>query len=183
MPVRRAAHVLVAAAGRLLVVGGVGDEAGVTLSYDPATDLWERRAPMLTLREHLSAAAIDDRIYVAGGRWATTGNVATLEVYDPAADTWQMLSSMPTPRGGLTAAALNGQLHVLGGEAFDPTRTFPEHEVYDPALDRWSRAADLPTSRHGLGSAVLDQTLYIIGGGLQAGLSSSTIVEAFQADN
>jgi N-acetylneuraminic acid mutarotase len=136
---------------------------------------------MPTVREHLAAATLGERIYVVGGRWAGRGNVADLEVYDPASDTWQILAAMPTPRGGLTAAVLDGQLHVLGGEALDSGYTFPEHEVYDPAGESWTRAADLPTPRHGLGSAVLDRTLYVIGGGQRAGLSVSTIVEAFSA--
>jgi N-acetylneuraminic acid mutarotase len=182
LPLRRAAHVLVATSGRLFVVGGVGDEPGVTLAYDPLTDTWERRAPMPTLREHLSAAVVDERIYVIGGRWADRGNLASNEVYDPASDQWHALSPMPTRRGGLTAANLNGQIHVLGGEAFDPNRTFPEHEVYDPTVDSWTTAEPLPTPRHGLGSAVLDGALYIIGGGTSAGLSTSTAVELFQSD-
>ena len=52
--------------------------------------------------------------------------------------------------------------------------------VYDPVLDAWSTVEALPTSRHGLGSAVVDGTLYVIGGGTSAGLSASTIVEAYR---
>jgi N-acetylneuraminic acid mutarotase len=180
LPLRRSAHALIASGGRLFVVGGVGDEAGVTLAYDPQTDSWERRAAIPTLREHLSATVLDERVYVMGGRWGDQGNLATVEVYDPASDQWHSLAPMPTRRGGLTTSALNGRVHVLGGEAFDPNRTFPEHEVYDPALDSWTTLESLPTPRHGLGSAVADGTLYIIGGGTSAGLSASTTVEAFR---
>jgi hypothetical protein len=71
---------------------------------------------------------------------------------------------------------------VLGGEAFDPNRTFGEHEVYDPVIDAWTEAERLPTSRHGLGSAELNGTLFVIAGGTSAGLSASTIVDAFLDD-
>ncbi len=179
LPLRRSAHVLLAAANRLFVVGGVGDRPGVTLEYDPSTDTWTERAPIPTLREHLSAAVLNDRIYVAGGRWASDGNLAALEAYDPSTDTWQGLPSMPSRRGGLTASFLDGKLHVLGGEALDSSHTFPEHEVYDPESGTWSAEADMPTPRHGLGSAVLDHTLYSIAGGRTAGLSVSNLVEAF----
>ena len=179
LPLRRSAHVLVAAANQLFVVGGVGDRPGVTLAYDPSTDRWTERAAIPTLREHLSAAALDDRIYVAGGRWGSAGNLGAFEVYDPAGDTWQTLPPLPSRRGGLTASFLDGKLHVLGGEALDSGATFPQHEVYDPVTGAWSAEADMPTPRHGLGSAVLDHTLYTIAGGRTAGLSASTLVEAF----
>src|SRR5262249_3652311 len=130
-----------------------------------------------TVREHLSAAVVDERIYVIGGRWDDQGNLATNEVYDPASDRWEVRSPMPTRRGGLTAAVVDGQIHVLGGEAFDPNRTFPEHEVYDPLIDGWTTAQPLPTPRHGLGSAALEHDLYIIGGGTSARLSPSTTVQ------
>src|SRR5262249_34722123 len=96
MPVRRAAHVLVAAAGRLFVVGGVGDEPGVTLSYDPTIDLWERRGPLLPLRGHLSAAAIDHRIYLAGGRLGTPRHRAPPVVSDPPPSPRRLLSVLAT---------------------------------------------------------------------------------------
>jgi N-acetylneuraminic acid mutarotase len=182
LPLRRSAHVLVAAAGGLFVVGGVGDRAGVTLAYDPTSDTWQTRAPLPTLREHLAAAVLDDRIYVVGGRWADVRNLATLESYDPYTDTWQSLPAMPTARGGLTASFLrlnDGRLHVVGGEALDSSLTYGQHEVFDPSTGAWSLEADMPTPRHGLGSVGLNGSFFTLGGGKTSGLAVSDRTEVF----
>jgi N-acetylneuraminic acid mutarotase len=134
---------------------------------------------MPSAREHLSAAVVNGRAYVIGGRWQDRGNVGTVEEYDPEADTWRERAPLPTARGGLTAAAVNGRIHVVGGEAFGPERTFGEHEVYDPAADAWESAPPMPVARHGLASAGLDGRFYVIAGGRTAGLSVSDITEIF----
>jgi N-acetylneuraminic acid mutarotase len=170
---------MVGVGDRLYVIGGVGEEPRVTLEYTPESDSWTRRAPMPAEREHLAAAALDGRIYVIGGRWGSRGNLRTVEEYDPASDSWRIRTPLPTARGGLTAATVEGHIHVVGGEAFDPSRTFPEHEVYDPEADRWESAPPLPTARHGLASAGLDGRFYVIAGGRTAGLSVSDLTEIY----
>ena len=49
---------------------------------------------MPTARSELAAAALDGRIYVAGGiaQWGTT---AAFEAYDPATDRWEELPPLP----------------------------------------------------------------------------------------
>ena len=170
---------MVAVDDRLFIFGGVGDQPRVSLEYLPASDTWQRLAPMPAEREHLAAAVVDGRVYVIGGRWGDRGNLRVVEEYDPATDSWRTRAPMPTARGGLTAATLDGRIHVLGGEAFDPARTFADHEVYTPATDRWEAAPPLPTARHGLASAALDSRLYVIGGGRTAGLSVSPLTEIY----
>jgi N-acetylneuraminic acid mutarotase len=131
-------------------------------------------------REHLAAAVVGGMVYVIGGRWNDTGNVADATLYDPAGDAWTELAFMPTARGGLTAATLEGRIHVTGGESFGGgSRTFEEHEVYDPATDAWTTLPPLPTSRHGLASQGVDGRLYVIAGGETPGLSVSGYVEVF----
>jgi N-acetylneuraminic acid mutarotase len=170
MPLRRAAHAMVALDGRLYVAGGVGQAPEKLLRYDPAADRWDvPAAPLPTLREHLAAVALDGKLHVIGGRWRGKGNLATLEIYDPAADAWRRGADMPSPRGGITAAALAGHLHVTGGEDLSSGETFAAQDVYDPATDRWTSAAPLPAARHGLASGVTDNRWYVVGGGEKAG--------------
>lgn len=180
MPLRRSAHVLVAVDQRLYVVGGVGDQPGVTLAYDPDRDAWETRQPIPTPREHLSAATAGGWIYVVGGRWADRGNLDAAEAYNPVSDTWTPLPPLPTARGGLTAGALHGRIHALGGEAFGPDRTFVEHEVFDTLLGQWAVAPPMPTARHGLAAVGIQGQLYVIGGGERAGLTTTPLVEVFE---
>jgi N-acetylneuraminic acid mutarotase len=170
LPAPRAAHAMAVVAGKLYVVGGVGPESDHVWVYDPTTDRWDGLgAPLPTRREHLAAAALDDKLLVVGGRWGDAGNLATLETYDPATGRWTRGPDMPTARSGLTAGALAGRLHVTGGEGLSSGDVFGEHEVYDPMAGRWTAGAGLPTLRHGLASAVLGERWYVIGGGTRAG--------------
>jgi Kelch motif len=63
---------------------------GCATAQDLPPGPWTRAAPMPTARSELAAAALDGRIYVAGGiaRWGTT---AAFEAYEPARDRWEEL--------------------------------------------------------------------------------------------
>jgi N-acetylneuraminic acid mutarotase len=183
MPAPRAAHASVALGGLLFVVGGVGPNSHELWVYDPSTNTWDRtRAPLPTIREHLTAVGLNGKLYVIGGRWSNV-NVATLEEYDPATNTWTGRPSMPTARSGLTSSVVNGRIHVTGGEDLFSSKTYNQHEVYDPALNAWGVFPNMPTSRHGIPSATVNGRWYVIGGGLLAGggtyQSLSNIVEVF----
>src|SRR5688572_7474012 len=115
LPAERAAHSSVAVDGRLYVVGGVGNDAAAIRAYNPATNTWDAgRAPLPTLREHLTAAVVNNRIYVISGRWST-GNVGTVEEYDPATNIWTSKAPIPTPRSGITSGVIDGKIHVTAG--------------------------------------------------------------------
>jgi N-acetylneuraminic acid mutarotase len=69
---------------------------------------------MPTRRGGLSAAVLDERIYVFGGETSTSVFDDT-ERYDPASNGWSALAALPTARHGLAAAALHGRIYVIGG--------------------------------------------------------------------
>ncbi|MET0540716.1 MAG: kelch repeat-containing protein [Variovorax sp.] len=87
LPTARSGHGLVVYRGRfyamggeggILIAGGVPRQAkvfGQMESYDPATDTWQRHAPMPTPRHAVGAALIGDWIYVAGGGAVLGGSV------------------------------------------------------------------------------------------------------------
>lgn len=76
LPAPRAAHGMAAIEGKLYVVGGAGPDSKVLWIYDPATDRWDAaRAALPTQREHLTVTVLDSKLYVAGGRWAESGNL------------------------------------------------------------------------------------------------------------
>lgn len=183
LPAERAAHSSVAVGGRLYVVGGVGSDAAAIRAYNPATNTWDAgRAPLPSLREHLTAAVVNNRIYVISGRWST-GNVGTVEEYDPATNAWTPRASIPTPRSGITSGVIEGKIHVTAGEGHPSGATISSHEVYDPATDTWATFPSMPTARHGLASGVVNGRWYVIGGGLLEGggtfSSLTNVVEVF----
>ena len=184
MPENRAAHASVATGGLLYVVGGVGPNNAQLWVYNPATNSWDSsRAPLPTQREHLTAVALDGKLYAIAGRWIGQGNMGTLEEYNLATNAWTTRPSMPTPRSGLTASVVAGRIHVTGGEDLGSSQTYNQHEVYNPRSNSWAAFQNMPTSRHGLPSASIDNRWYVIGGGLLAGnqtyTSLTNIVEVF----
>ncbi len=172
MPGHRAAHLMLATAGKLYVFGGEslpGEDARVPFVFDLATQTWSSLAPLSEPRDHLAGAEIDGVLYLFGGRLKHSGNYALAEAYDPATDTWRQLADMPTPRSGAAAVAVAGRVHVLGGEDITRECTYATHEVYDPATDTWTSAPALPTPRHGFGAVVVGDSVYVVGGARGSG--------------
>jgi hypothetical protein len=94
----RAAHALVTLPdGRVLAIGGLG-EGRVHLRaverYDPATNRWEARAPLLDALGNAYAALLEDGRVVASGPLQSS-----LQVYTPSTDTWARLTTFPGPVG------------------------------------------------------------------------------------
>jgi N-acetylneuraminic acid mutarotase len=155
--------------------------------YDPATDSWERLAPMPTPRNHHIAGTVDGRILVTGGRILGAGGRATAnmgitvtEVYDPATDSWSEGPPLPTGRSGSAGALLDGRFYVFGGEASDGTgRTFivDVAERFDPARNAWERLPPMPSARHGFGAVVVDGRIYAVSGGPTPAYSFATANE------
>jgi N-acetylneuraminic acid mutarotase len=157
---------LAAADGRLWLAGGyLGgfslDETSRSLHvYDPGGDRWQRRADMPGRRAAHGLAALDGRLYLAGG---VGDRPDRMWVYDIAADRWSEVAG-PIPREHLGVTAANGRVYVLAGRGFG-RGIVPTAEAYDPALGSWSRLADMPGGCGGCSAAATaDGRLHITGG-------------------
>ena len=103
-------------------------------AYDPATGIWEKLAPLPTVREHMPAVVLGGKIHVPGGRFETIEhNIDVHEVYDPVTNSWVEAAPLPTPRSGTAGAVLDGRVLVFGGQ--EPAGVFRKNEAYDPATD------------------------------------------------
>ena len=170
-------HIGVAAVdGKIYVVGGFTKsfrERGPVESlwqYDPATDRWERRAPLPTPRGALAVAALDGKIYAMGGeRFSAAGSkekyepVADVAVYDPKANAWEVLPPMRQKRDHLVAAAIGGRIYAVSGRE-RPNYMLRTTEEYNPATRTWSDRAPMPSGRSGGAGAVVNDRLYVFGG-------------------
>jgi N-acetylneuraminic acid mutarotase len=131
---------------------------------------------MPTPRNHTTAAAVNGRIYVIGGRVGAAfiglaSDISVVEEYNPATDKWSApRARMPTARSALGSGAINGKIYVAGGEFQDPhmMATFKAVEAYDPATDSWSIMPSMPVSRHGLAAGVVGNRLILVGGDVQS---------------
>ena len=185
MPTARFSLGLAAApSGKLYAVGGYNGSGACPPNtycarveeYDPATNFWTPRAPLLTSRLSLGlAAAPNGKLYAVGGSHANgTVHLATVEEYDPAADQWTPRAPMSAHRIDLgLATAPNGRLYAVGGynedKGFLPAKGFVDTvEEYDPVANSWATLpvlSPLTPARFGLGVAAgTNGRLYAIGG-------------------
>jgi N-acetylneuraminic acid mutarotase len=156
--------------GIIYVIGGQSGALFVIHSdveaYDPATDMWTRKADMPTARYWHAACVVDGQIYVSGGspKWGEGLSLTTVEVYDPATDTWTQASDMPRSRISHTASVVAGKMHIIGGADLERGKNVLTVDVYDPATDTWATATDHPTAIDTHTAAVVDGKIYTIGG-------------------
>jgi N-acetylneuraminic acid mutarotase len=145
--------------------------------YDPTTDTWTARRPMLSARERLAAVALDGKLYAIGGfdgartgcdRWLTS-----VEAYDPATDTWTARAPLPARRELLAAVAVHGKIYAFGGdfpqpgflcEGLIPIATVNDVYQYDPLADAWVTMTSMPTARESLAAVAIGADVYAIGG-------------------
>jgi len=198
MPTPRGALAYAVLDGRIHTVGGTVEDkealdhnahntdspdasVGTHEVYDPATDSWERLAPMPTARNHHAAGVAVGRLYVTAGRAGDDFTMTVTEAYDPIADRWEEAPPLPTGRSGVAAAAWDSRIYVFGGETFDPgmERTFDDAEVYDPRTNRWDALEPMPTARHGLGAGVVNGMIYVVSGGPEPGFSFGSANERY----
>jgi N-acetylneuraminic acid mutarotase len=172
--------------GRIYVIGGfsqslfsVWHPVATVYAYDPSADTWTERRAMANPRGALAVAAINGKLFAAGG-YDGTANSAAVEEYDPQANAWSTRAPLPTPRDHLAVAAARGKVYAIGGRVNrDYGRNLSVTEVYDPAADRWTTAADLPTARSGVTSSVINDVIYVLGGESPGGTFSAN--EAYAA--
>ncbi len=119
-------------------VGGINTVQPDTLEYDPATNVWTRKARMPTARGGIASGLVHDRIIVFGGEGPSgrpEGTYAQVEEYDPATNTWRTLAPMPFPRHGFYGAVVGQRVFLPGGGPRAGGTFSQTHDVFylDPA--------------------------------------------------
>ena len=106
--------------GNVYVIGGRIEgtfpitNVNVTEMYDPKTDIWMTLDPMLSARSGISAASINNTIYVFGGE-DVTKTYNNNEKYDVKDKKWESKEPLPTARHGLSAVSGNDKIYIIGG--------------------------------------------------------------------
>jgi N-acetylneuraminic acid mutarotase len=136
----------VAIAGRIYVAGGryngggVGDPRTDSLDmYDPQTNTWSARRPMLRPRGGVAGVAARGCFHVYGGEGTGIGEPNNVfpdhDVYNPTTDTWTPLKRLPVPFHGVTGGAfVDGLIFMPGGGTSSGGESGgTQHQVYRPA--------------------------------------------------
>ena len=178
MPTSRTDFCAAVVNGKIYVIGGTkghtisGGELDVVEVYNPLTDTWETKTPMLVARRASACGVIGNKIYVAGGSptswWGSNTN--KLDVYDPATDTWDITKAdMLKSLFGPTGAVLGDKFYLIGGLHSGTWTGQKWVQIYDPATNSWELGPNLMYERFAHSVEVVDGKLYVIGGTNKSG--------------
>src|SRR5437870_9109288 len=96
--------------------------------------IWRELARMPSMRQELSTAVLDGKIFVIAGFDSGGLSTNTVEIYDPQTDTWTSAAPLPIATNHNAAAVAAGKLYAFGGTS---NRMF----VYHPDQNTWSDVA------------------------------------------
>ena len=138
----------------LYLVGGNDFDSDQTVKtaerFDPILATWEKVAAMNEARYKSFGAAMNGKIYIAGGKNANEGHCAVLkscEVYDPSSNEWQVMSSLKVCRQAANMVCVQEALYVVGG--FKDKLSFSRElsvEVFQLGACEWKSKSTIPTN-------------------------------------
>ncbi len=170
---------------KLYLVAGIqhGHSTGTTNMfdvYDPASEQWSALPDAPHIRDHCSAAVVNDKLYVAGGRNTSyhepenfmsffKKTVLEVDCYDFKTGQWSTLAAkLPLGSGGGALVNLDNKLYYMGGErATETEANRPRDNVFwlDPASgNEWKETSHLQEARNGMSAAVINHKIYVFGG-------------------
>lgn len=164
---------------KLYLVCGIQDghydgHVGWLDEYDPKTNTWRKLPDAPHVRDHVSVAVIDNKLYVAGGRRSTARINQVLNLTEPAVDvfdfktnTWTTLPesmNLPTQRAGNTAVPFGYKLLIMGGESPAQVEAHAEVEAFDTKTMKWEKWPKLNKGRHGTGATIYKKKVYVAAG-------------------
>ena len=105
-------------------------------------------SPMNEARHDAFGAAMNGKIYVAGGKqWdehlLRERVLASCEVYDPLTDEWQVMPSLNVPRYSASMVCFKGALYVVGGLKSSNCGALSV-EMFDSGADEWHKKSNIP---------------------------------------
>jgi N-acetylneuraminic acid mutarotase len=193
---RRGAAGVVVHKNKVYLVCGIQDghwdgHVGWLDEYNPETNEWKKLPDAPVRRDHVQAAVINDKIYVAGGRRSTAKIGQVLNLTEPAVDvynfktgTWSTLPpslDIPTQRAGTASVVLGKKVLVIGGESGEQVPAHSEVEAFNTKTSTWEILPSLKQGRHGTGAVNINGKIYIVAGsGNRGGGPELNTIEVFE---
>ncbi|XP_068683298.1 kelch-like protein 3 [Montipora foliosa] len=153
-PTHRYGACLVSDKRHLYLVGGVdlysSQRFKTVERFDPILAAWEEVAAMNEARSNAFGAAMNGKIYIAGGINQSGGHRTVLkscEVYDPSTDEWQVISNLKVCRQAANMVCFQEALYVVGG--FKDARSSSRElavEVFQLGACEWKSKSTIPTN-------------------------------------
>jgi N-acetylneuraminic acid mutarotase len=144
-------------------IGGQGGSGGTNAAPDAdasvpevalSPDMWTDVEALTVARSELSAAVLEDRIYLAGG----FGDMTRFDAYLPESDEWVNLKELPEGRDHASIVAHDGLVYIFGGSG---TKTAWS---YDPVANEFTDLPDMPFQRSSAVAVSLGEYIYVVAG-------------------
>ncbi|XP_055335694.1 kelch-like protein diablo [Paramacrobiotus metropolitanus] len=140
--------------------------------YNPTTNEWQEVAPVQVRRSCHGVAALNGRIYAAGGCHLDVNDeftkLSSVECFDPQTNSWQFVAALPVALDDVAMVAFKDRLYLFGGDSGESEavpRLSNKLFCYDPVLNAWSELADMPTARRWCSACISPSGLiYLMGG-------------------
>ena len=135
--------------------------AAATLSGE---SIWMEGMDLPNPRTEVTAAILDETVYVIGG-FTFDGKITDIvEMYNSTDNTWvQNIKSLPLPLHHASSDTYRGKIYVVGGYIgnwIHSNNLF----IYDPATNNWTMGNPMPTPRGSPNANFVSGILYVIGG-------------------
>ena len=121
-----------------------GRESNITVRFDSGQNNWKKLAAVNEERFNAFGAAMNDKVYIAGGLSSSNyEGLSSCEVYNPATNEWQLMPGLKVPRYSASMVCFTGQLYVLGGTTI--TQRSHVHlralgvEMFDFERNQWTQ--------------------------------------------
>src|ERR687896_263832 len=138
-----------------------------------AESFWTAGAPMPTPRTEVTAAVLEEDIYVIGGVDEFRPVTEIVEDYNIANNTLSNAAApLPEPLHHTAASSYNGKIYVAGGYTA-PWSPSDKLFIYDPVQNSWQEGRPMPTARGALNVNFVNGILYAIGGSSDRPLGSN----------
>ena len=140
----------------IYIIGGThcGDfvAAGNTqvVRFNPSNESVEEVAPLNEARHNAFGAAMNDKIYVAGGiqlREQRCILLNTCEVYDPSTNEWHLMAELCVPRHSASMVCFKEALYVIGGLKNTNNQVVTRElsvEMFDSETSEWKEKSTIP---------------------------------------
>ena len=128
-----------------------GRESNITVRFDSGQNNWKKLAAVNEERFKAFGAAMNGKIYIAGGFSSSNyKGLTSCEVYNPPTNEWQLMPSLKVPRYNASMVCFAGQLYVLGGTRITQRGASMRAlgvEMFDSERYQWTEKSAIPVGR------------------------------------
>jgi len=144
--------------------------------YDPVQNSWTPAHDLRRVREGLSGAVFNDRIYAIGGQENNYKLIDEIEWYDQPGDNWlDAIFNLPYPRAAHFSGVEQNTFYMFGGNYYGPM-TDCYKAAPGPTGYEWIRLSDLDRGRAYGASAKVRKEIFLLGGETSEGKTNTVQV-------